>query len=80
MKTSTKDKISNTRKLRIKQGKIKIKSGVQAPHFTGGQVHNGYRYILRKGFELSNGRGYCKMCNSVWYDNTQEIITYLIFS
>jgi len=74
MKVSTKEKISNTRKLRIKQGKIKIKSGVQAPHFTGGQIHHGYRRILRKGFPLSDGRGYCKMCNSVWYDNTQEIV------
>lgn len=46
----------------------------RASHFTGGKIHHGFKRILRKGFALSDKRGYCKMCNWVWFENTGEII------
>jgi len=43
-------------------------------HFTGGQIHHGFSRVLRKGFALSDGRGYCKQCNWEWFEKTKEII------
>jgi len=54
--------------------KESIKETYRQSHFTGGQIHHGFSRVLRKGFALSDGRGYCKQCNWEWFEKTKEII------
>ena len=43
-------------------------------HYKGGQVHHGFNRVLRKGFALSDGRGYCKQCEWEWFAHTGDVI------